>query len=69
MKSNIAGQFLDIFQPEEIQQLLDILTKLKAAPNTGKFKAFTNGFQPTDLIYPFITWHAVKRERTLGNTH
>ena len=65
MKSNIAGQFLDIFQPEEIQQLLDILTKLKAAPNTGKFKAFTNGFQPTDLIYPFIKHKVLSRLETL----
>jgi hypothetical protein len=54
MKCDNAGQLLDIFQPEEIQQLLDTLNKLKDSPNIGEFKAYANGFQPTDLIYPFI---------------
>jgi hypothetical protein len=56
MKHNAAGQFLDIFQPEEIQLLLDMLNKLEDSPNKGDlgFKAYANGFQSTDLIYPFI---------------
>ena len=54
MKNNISGQFLDVFQSEEIQLLLDALNKLPPAQHVGKLQAYVNGFQKTDLIYPFI---------------
>jgi hypothetical protein len=55
MKPNPAGQLLNVFDLEEISTILTALNKLKDATNsTGMFKAYTNGFQPTDLIYPFI---------------
>ena len=61
-----AGQLLDVFQTEEIQSVLAALTKLSDAPNSGeKFKAYTNGFCPTDLIYPFIKHKILLRLETL----
>jgi hypothetical protein len=55
MQHKKADQFFDIFQPDEISSILTQLSKLKNTPNTGGvFKAYTNGFQKTDLIYPFI---------------
>jgi len=66
MQHKHAGQLLDVFQPEEIQSVLAALTKLKDAPNIGEqFKAYTNGFQPTDLIYPFIKRKILDRLETL----
>ena len=66
MQHNHAGQLLDVFQPNEIQSLLSALTKLNNAPNLGEqFKAYTNGFQPTDLIYPFIKRKVLSRLETL----
>ena len=51
MQNKHAGQLLDVFQPEEIQSATAALIKLNDAPNLGEqFKAYTNGFQPTDLI-------------------
>jgi hypothetical protein len=66
MQHKHAGQLLDVFQPEEIQLLLTALTKLKDSPNMGEqFKAYANGFQPTDLIYPFIKRKILDRLETL----
>ena len=66
MQHNHAGQLLDVFQPDEIQSLLSALTKLNNAPNLGdQFKAYTNGFQPTDLIYPFIKRKVLLKLETL----
>jgi hypothetical protein len=66
MQHNHAGQLLDAFQPNEIQSVLSALTKLNDAPNLGEqFKAYTNGFQPTDLIYPFIKHKVLSRLETL----
>jgi len=66
MQHKHAGQLLDVFQAEEIQLVLAALTKLKDAPNSeGQFKAYTNGFQPTDLIYPFIKHKILSRVETL----
>jgi hypothetical protein len=66
MQHKHAGQLLDVFQPEEIQSVTAALTKLNDAPNLGEqFKAYTNGFQPTDLIYPFIKHKILSRLETL----
>jgi hypothetical protein len=66
MQHKHAGQLLDVFQPEEIQLVLSALMKLNDAPNLGEqFKAYTNGFQPTDLIYPFIKHKILSRLETL----
>ena len=66
MQNKHAGQLLDVFQPEEIQSVLAALAKLNNAPNSGEqFKAYTNGFQPTDLIYPFIKHKFLSRLETL----
>ena len=66
MQHKHAGQLLDVFQIDEIQSVLTALTKLKDAPNSGEqFKAYTNGFQPTDLIYPFIKRKILDRLETL----
>ena len=66
MQHKHAGQLLDVFQPEEIQSVLAALTKLNDAPNLGEqFKAYTNGFQPNDLIYPFIKRKVIDRLETL----
>jgi|688.fasta_scaffold193602_2 hypothetical protein len=67
MQNESSGQFLEIFQPDEIQQLIDILNKLKNSPNSGKFKAYTNGFRSTDLIYPFIKKNVINRLEQLFN--
>lgn len=67
MQDKLSGQFLEIFQPDEIQQLIDVLNKLKGSPNTGKFKAYTNGFRSTDLIYPFIKKNVINRLEQLFN--
>jgi hypothetical protein len=66
MKLKNAGQLLEVFRPEEIQSLLAALMKLNNAPNSGEqFKAYTNGFRPTDLIYPFIKHEILSRLETL----
>ena len=66
MQHKHAGQLLDVFQPDEIQLLLSALTKLKDAPNIWEqFNAYTNGFQTTDLIYPFIKQKILDRLKTL----
>ena len=55
MPNNQAGQILDVFSTAEIHAVNLALEKLKDAPNWGrKFQAYTNGFKPNDLIYPFI---------------
>lgn len=55
MQNNQAGQILDIFSTVEIEQFNFALGKLKNSPNRGEnFRAYTNGFEPKDLIYPFI---------------
>ena len=62
MQNKHAGQLLNVFQPDEIQSVVAALTKLNDAPNSGEqFKAYTNGFQPTDLIYPFIKHKILSR--------
>ena len=66
MQHKHAGQLLDVFQPEEIQSILAALMKLNDSPNLGgQFKAYTNGFQPTDLIYPFIKRKVINKLETL----
>lgn len=66
MQHKHAGQLLDVFQTDEIQSVLTALTKLKDAPNLGEqFKAYTNGFQQTDLIYPFIKRKILDRLETI----
>jgi hypothetical protein len=66
MKPNQAGQLMNVFQPDEISNILTALSKLKDATNsTGPIKAYTNGFQPTDLIYPFIKRKVLDRLETL----
>lgn len=57
MKSNLfpnIGQFYDIFSLNELTQIKQALLKLPNAPNVGDFRAYTNGFNSTNLIYPFI---------------
>jgi hypothetical protein len=66
MQHKPAGQLLDVFDPKEIQSVLAALMKLNDAANLGQqFKAYTNGFQPTDLIYPFIKRKVLSRLETL----
>ena len=66
MQHKHAGQLLDVFRPDEIQSVLAALMKLNDAPNLGEqFNAYTNGFQPTDLIYPFIKHKILSRLETL----
>jgi hypothetical protein len=68
MKPNLAGQLLNIFHPDEILTILSVLNKLKDATNsTGTIKAYTNGFQSNDLIYPFIKKKVIDRLETLLN--
>lgn len=49
-----AGQLDNVFSPDEIVQLQTILAKLKDSPNSGGFKAYTNGFTENDIIYKII---------------
>jgi len=66
MQHKPAGQLVNVFCPEEIQSVLKALTKIKDTPSTGlQGKAYTNGFQPTDLIYPFIKRKILDRLETL----
>jgi len=66
MQNKHAGQLLNVFRPDEIQSAVDALAKLNDAPNLGEqFKAYTNGFQPTDLIYPYIKHKILSRLETL----
>jgi len=66
MQHKLAGQLLDVFHPKEIQSVTAALTKLNDAPNSGKqFRAYTNGFQTTDLVYPFIKHKILSRLETL----
>jgi hypothetical protein len=66
MQHKHAGQLLDVFQSDEIQSVTAALTKLNDTPNSGEqFKAYTNGFQTTDLIYPFIKHKILSRLETL----
>jgi hypothetical protein len=62
-----AGQLVDIFTPEESVNILHILTKLPNSKNTGDFKAYTNGFQTKDFIYPAMDKLVIKKiETALG---
>jgi hypothetical protein len=66
MQHEHAGQLLDVFQPDEIQSVLAALMKLNDSPNLGEqFKAYTNGFQPGDLIYPFVKRKILDRLETV----
>lgn len=68
MQHKHAGQLLNVFQPEEIQSVLAALMKLKDVPNNkGEFRAYTNGFQKHDLIYPFIKNKVLNRLEILLN--
>jgi hypothetical protein len=69
MKSNFfAEQFFDVFSPDEIKLITTALSKLKDAPNSGNsIKAYTNGFGPTDLIFPLIKTKVLNKiETSLG---
>ena len=63
-----AGQILDVFSIEEIKKIFSVLSKLPDVENLGEFKAgYTNGFQPGDLVYPFIKKTVLERlEKVLG---
>jgi len=61
MPRKSAGQLMDVFQPDEIQSILTALRKLPDAKNTGEFSAYTNGFEISDLIYPFIKKKIINR--------
>jgi len=66
MQHKHAGQLLNVFQPEEIQSVLSALIKLNDLPNSNKnFRAYTNGFQQNDLIYPFIKHKILNRLEVL----
>lgn len=67
MKINGSGQFLNIFKPDEVHLLAEALHKLKDDENIGTFKANTNGFRSTDLIYPFIKKKAIGKLEQLFN--
>jgi hypothetical protein len=55
MQNNQAGQILDVFSTVEIEKFNFALSKLKNSPNQGEqFRAYTNGFEPKDVIYPFV---------------
>jgi len=56
-----AGQILNLFSNEEIMHITSILQKLPDSKNSGKFYAYTNGFVPTDLIYPAIDRLVIKK--------
>jgi len=68
MQSSQAGQILDIFSTAELEQLDSTLEKLKNFPNRGKkFQAYTNGFKPNDLIYPFIKRNVLDKIKKMLN--
>ena len=68
MPNNQAGQILDVFSTAEIHAVNLALEKLKDAPNWGrKFQAYTNGFKPNDLIYPFIKKNILDKIKNILN--
>jgi len=68
MQHKHAGQLLDVFQDKDIQSISVALSKLKDVPNSGKrAKAYTNGFQKHDLIYPFIKNKVLNKLEILFN--
>jgi len=46
-----AGQLFNVFTSEELNLMLSSLEKLPDAPNQGEFRAYTNGFTSSDIIY------------------
>ncbi len=60
-----AGQLLDIFTRDELINLLQILTKLPDRKNRDEFRAYTNGFQTKDFVYPAIDKLVIKKIETV----
>jgi alpha-ketoglutarate-dependent taurine dioxygenase len=46
-----AGQLLNVFSQTEIDKIISALKKLPNAPNTGSFRAYTNGFNQGEIMY------------------
>ena len=67
MKPNVfADQFFDVFSADEIKLLTMALSKIKDQPNSGNsIKAYTNGFGPTDLIFPLIKEKVINKVESL----
>lgn len=64
-----AGQLLNVFSTAEIDTIRSVLDKLPDHKNSGEFKAYTNGFEPKDFIYPAINQLVIKRcESALGSS-
>jgi len=64
-----AGQHFDVFSPEELATITSALERLKDRPNQGTEQAYayTNGFVPGDLIYPFFKKIVLERlQKVLG---
>jgi hypothetical protein len=62
-----AGQIFNLFTAEELNLFLSVLGKLPDTPNTGKFKAYTNGFTSSDIIYQIFNRHLFKKlDQTLN---
>jgi hypothetical protein len=62
-----AGQHFDVFSAEELATITTALERLKDRPNQGTEQAYayTNGFGPGDLIYPFFKKIVLERLQTV----
>ena len=62
-----AGQHFNVFSTEELAAITTALERLKDRPNQGTEQAYayTNGFGPGDLIYPFFKKIVLERLQTV----
>lgn len=65
----MAGQHLNVFSLAEIAQITNVLLKLPDAFNSrGSARAYTNGFESTSIIYPFIKSQVIGRIEKILDT-
>ena len=69
LSNALAGQLFDVFSAKEQNMIATALGKLKDTPNEGTDMsyAYTNGFLPGDMVYPFFKKFVLERlEKLLG---